>query len=423
MTPSSSVDGLPRPRRVRPPTRRRALVNEDTDVPDTNAPGTDAADVEHSQHLVTLCAERNLPLLQVKNARDLASVRGSPVRPGRVYRTGRVSDATSDDLDLLFGELGVKTLVDLRSPTELRDDLTLERPEVLVNFTDMVFREYGLHRMVKELGPEETRLQRRGTRERVRSAVDGARRGTKDVLLGFVDNFFGHVDDGDEGEGDDECVGCIEAERLILESRWRRGRNERHFVSIMNEVKYARGTLAKLRKRDIAKTIIRSPTTIVSRQARENIKQPFLDEINDGGLTMLNELLLRFGAPGIKYVLDLISDENRHPVAFYCTAGKDRTGMIAAIILALLGTADDAIVEDYSLSANVYAEMADHKAMVGALSQRNLNATTFLGAPPQVMEDTLKDIRNTYGSVEDYLDFIGFHEDSRKRLIHVLTKH
>ena len=137
---------------------------------------------------------------------------------------------------------------------------------------------------------------------------------------------------------------------------------------------------------------------------------------------MLNELMLRFGAPGIKHVLDLISDANRHPLAFYCTAGKDRTGMIAAIILALLGTADDAIVEDYSLSANVYAEMDDHKAMVGALSQRHLNATTFLGAPAYVMEDTLKNIRNLYGSVEDYLDFIGFHKESRERLIHVLTK-
>jgi len=127
---------------------------------------------------------------------------------------------------------------------------------------------------------------------------------------------------------------------------------------------------------------------------------------------MLNELLLRFGAPGIKYVLDLISDVNCHPVTFYCTAGKD-IREIAAIILTLLETPDDAIVEDYSLSANVYAEMNDHKAMVGALSQRSLDAKTFLGAPPQVMEDTLNNIRNTYGSVERYLDFIGFSDESR----------
>merc|ERR1719162_2666401 len=137
---------------------------------------------------------------------------------------------------------------------------------------------------------------------------------------------------------------------------------------------------------------------------------------------MLNELLLRFGAPGIKYVLDLISDANRHPVAFYCTAGKDRTGMIAAIILALLGTEDEAIVEDYSLSANVYAEMNDHKAMVGALSQRNLDAKTFLGAPPEVMADTLIAIEEIYGSVEGYCDWIGFGPEKRDKLRKVLTE-
>lgn len=395
-------------------------VDESMDLSKIEVPETTDEEKVFLARTAQLCEERNLPLQKVKNARDLASVRNSPVKPGRVIRIGRVSDATDADLDILFGDIGVKTLVDLRSPTELKDDPTLEREEVFANFTDMVFYENG--RLVKELGPDEKRMQKTSKRDRVLKAVSGARKGTKDVVLGFVDNFFGSDEDEDDEGEDEECIGCIEADKLIQDSARRRNRKERHFVSIMNELKYVRGTLSKLRKRDIAKTIIRSPTTIISKSARENIKKPFLDEINAGGLPMLNELLLRFGAPGIRYVLDLVSDVNRHPVAFYCTAGKDRTGMIAAIILALLGTADDAIVEDYSLSANVYAEMNDHKAMVGALSQRNLDAKTFLGAPPQVMEDTLKTIRESYGSVEEYLDFIGFDEESRKRLIYALTQ-
>ncbi|KAL7537497.1 hypothetical protein ACHAXR_007854 [Thalassiosira sp. AJA248-18] len=397
-------------------------TDETMDLSQVEVPEITDAEKQFNEQNAILCSERNLPLQKVKNARDLASVRNSPVKPGRVYRIGRVSDATPQDLDILFGDIGVKTLVDLRSPTELKDDPTLERDEVFANFTDMVFFERG--RLVKELGPEEKRMQKKSKRDRVMKAVSGARKGSKDVVLGFVDNFFGAEEDEEDDEddfGEDECIGCIEAAQLIQESARRRNRKERHFVSIMNELKYVRGTLSKLRKRDIAKTIIKSPTTIISKKARENIKKPFLEEINEGGLPMLNELLLRFGAPGIKYVLDLVSDANRHPVAFYCTAGKDRTGMIAAIILALLETDDDAIVEDYSLSANVYAEMNDHKAMVGALSQRSLDAKTFLGAPPQVMKDTLDTIRLTYGSVEEYLDFIGFDEESRKRLIYVLT--
>jgi len=184
----------------------------------------------------------------------------------------------------------------------------------------------------------------------------------------------------------------------------------------MNEFKYVLGTLSKLRKRDILKAVIKSPGAIVSKRVRTGVKDVFLDEINQGGLIMLNELLLRFGAPGIKYVLQLCADETKHPVGFYCTAGKDRTGMIAALILATLGVPDEDIVEDYSLSANVYAEMNDHKAMVGALSQRNLNPKTFLGAPPHVMRDTLISIRDNYGSIEGYLDFIGFDEEQREKL-------
>ena len=185
---------------------------------------------------------------------------------------------------------------------------------------------------------------------------------------------------------------------------------------LMNEFKYVRGTLSKLRKRDIARVLLRNPTAIVSKRARDRVKDVFLDEINDGGLPLLNEFLLRFGHPGVKYVLELCADEERHPVAFYCTAGKDRTGIIAAIILSVLGVPDEAIVEDYSLSANVYAEMNDHKAMVGALSQRNLDPKTFLGAPPDVMRVTLEAIRENYGDVEGYLDFIGFGPEKRAQL-------
>lgn len=323
-------------------------VDDSIDLSQVQVPQVTDEEKEFLEKTAVLCQERNLPLEKVKNARDLASAHNSPILPGRVFRIGRVSDATENDLEVLFNQNQVKTLVDLRSPTELKDDPTLERPEVFSNFTDMVFYERG--RMVKELRGEETRMNQKKRRDRVMEAVNGV----PPLVLRFVDNYFGperEIDDDDE----EECIDCIEAAKLIEQSARRRDRKERHFVSIMNELKYVRGTLSKLRKRDVVKTIIKSPTTLVSKQARDDIKKPFLDEINSGGLPMLNELLLTFGAPGIKYVLDLISDKNRHPVAFYCTAGKDRTGVIAAVILSLLGAEDDAIVEDYSLSANVYA--------------------------------------------------------------------
>lgn len=367
-----------------------------------NDPVESQAEKKFKEEIKALCKERNLPLQKVKNCRDLASTNGSPVKPGRLFRMGRVGDATDEDQQLLFDKLGIKTLVDLRSPTELKDDTAL-KASLFDNFTDLVWIENGRGRdgCVRELASDESPIKRRR---------------------------FGRKKQAKEEEEDDEFCnyGCDDPRALpagkFLEKDPSQGRKERHFVSLMNEFKYVRGTVSKIKKRNLAKSILKAPGAVLSKRIWNSLKKPFIREINDGGLSMLNELLLRFGAPGIKHVLDLCADKKRHPVAFYCTAGKDRTGTIAAIILSLVGVKEEAIVEDYSLSANVYAEMNDHQAMVGALSQRSLDPKTFLGAPPEVMADVLHSIEENYGSVEGYCDWIGFGAEQREKLREVLLE-
>ncbi|CAN0013237.1 unnamed protein product [Laminaria digitata] len=87
-----------------------------------------------------------------------------------------------------------------------------------------------------------------------------------------------------------------------------------------------------------------------------------------------------------------------------------------ALTLAVLGVPDEAIVDDYALSEAAYKELADRNAMVGALAQEDLDPDIFLGAPRYVMEDILRFIRAKYGSIDDYLDSIGFDADWRERL-------
>mmetsp|Transcript_42469 Transcript_42469/g.48253 ORF Transcript_42469/g.48253 Transcript_42469/m.48253 type:complete len:420 (+) Transcript_42469:129-1388(+) len=356
-------------------------------------------DLEFNEMCKSLCEERNICFDNIKNARDLASPLSSPLKSNRLYRTGRLSDASDEDIKTLFDKFEVNTIIDLRSPTELKEDKTLQRVEVFGNFTDLVWTDRGRKRdgCVIELGAgEPPTLSKR------------------QKLFSRGSEFFKEGLDDDEDE--DDCNFCDEGGVPASKLDGPPGRRERYFVSLMNEFKYVRGTLGKVRKRDIARTVLKSPGALVSKRVRDSVKEPFLDKINDGGLPMLNELLLRFGASGIKYVLDICADRKRHPVIFHCTAGKDRTGMITAIILSLCGVSDEEIVQDYMLSANVYSEMNDHKAMVGALSQRNLNPKTFLGAPPQVMRDTLESIREEYGSVEEYMEWIGFGYDKQEKL-------
>lgn len=365
----------------------------------------DARDEEEGHFMVRckqLCDVRNLPFGNVKNARDLASVPNSRIRPGRVFRMGRLSDASESDIKLLK-QLNIRTLVDLRSPTELKDDSALLREEVFNEFTDLVWKEQGRGKdgCLRVLPKGEYPIKRKFWRWHSRRTGND-----DDDDAGFTDA---------EGSNELCTLDCDDPDSVPV-SLYKADRRERHFVSIINEFKYVKGTISRLRKRDITKTILKSPGAIVSKRVRNSVKKPFLDEINVGGLPMLNELLLRFGAPGIKYVLELVADRNRHPIAWYCAAGKDRTGVIAALVLSLCGVRDEDIVEDYSLSANVYAEMNDHQAMVGALSQRSLDPKTFLGAPPQVMRDTLRAIRSTYGSVSDYCTWIGFGPDKQEAL-------
>jgi protein-tyrosine phosphatase len=52
-------------------------------------------------------------------------------------------------------------------------------------------------------------------------------------------------------------------------------------------------------------------------------------------------------------VFDLVMDPGNHPLLFHCTAGKDRTGFVAAVVLRLLGVDEDLIRADYVLTNEV----------------------------------------------------------------------
>ncbi len=60
---------------------------------------------------------------------------------------------------------------------------------------------------------------------------------------------------------------------------------------------------------------------------------------------------LEVGREALVEALQLIGEPGRLPLVFHCAAGKDRTGVLAALVLDLVGVAHDTIVEDYLLTA------------------------------------------------------------------------
>lgn len=94
------------------------------------------------------------------------------------------------------------------------------------------------------------------------------------------------------------------------------------------------------------------------------------------------------------------------PVAFGCTAGKDRTGIVAALVHALLGVEDAVIASSYVASApeieRLQAVLEEQFGMDPALAGAP-GLRTLLGVEEATIRATLDHLRHTYGDVESYL--------------------
>jgi len=119
----------------------------------------------------------------------------------------------------------------------------------------------------------------------------------------------------------------------------------------------------------------------------------------------------------IKAVLRKIATIQNGAVLFNCTVGKDRTGIIAALLLGLAGVSDEGIVYDYTLTADLIPALASK--LLAESKARGFNIekhSKMLESPSEVMRMMLSDIRTKFGSIEDYLKEIGM---THKELQHL----
>jgi hypothetical protein len=60
---------------------------------------------------------------------------------------------------------------------------------------------------------------------------------------------------------------------------------------------------------------------------------------------------LQAGRVPLTTALAMVADPGAHPLVFHCTAGKDRTGVLSALVLSCLGVTREAVVDDYVQTA------------------------------------------------------------------------
>jgi protein-tyrosine phosphatase len=115
------------------------------------------------------------------------------------------------------------------------------------------------------------------------------------------------------------------------------------------------------------------------------------------------------GRAGLFTALSVIADPDAAPVVVHCMAGKDRTGVVCALTLALLGVSDLDIATDYALTETSMASLTAY------LREHNPAAIEgqdhMFDSPREAMLLFLDDIRTLHGSVEKYVQEIGVSGD------------
>jgi protein-tyrosine phosphatase len=92
------------------------------------------------------------------------------------------------------------------------------------------------------------------------------------------------------------------------------------------------------------------------------------------------------------------------PVLVHCSAGKDRTGFVCAVLLSALGADRNTIMEEYMLSDDYFG--ADRITALGALLQTdglNEGMVHALRCSPDYLERAWRSIDETWGGVDTYL--------------------
>ena len=126
--------------------------------------------------------------------------------------------------------------------------------------------------------------------------------------------------------------------------------------------------------------------------------------------------MMEHGHAKIVNAVRLLARAERGAV-YHCAAGKDRTGVISAIVLGTLGVSDELIVADYALSGERIDEIiARVMSMKGYEETLKDMPEDTLHAKPESMEEVLAGAASRWGSMEEYLREGGLEVDDVERL-------
>lgn len=145
---------------------------------------------------------------------------------------------------------------------------------------------------------------------------------------------------------------------------------------------------------------------------------PYLNDASTEPFTidsMVRYYITAFEGHGDDFVrgIDALADDATLPALIHCSAGKDRTGMLVALILSILGVDREAIIEDYAQTGRNRPNRVDYyRERFLALGVEPDDVRVMFESPAEVMRGALRALDATYGSPVDYLRHNGLGEST-----------
>ncbi len=130
----------------------------------------------------------------------------------------------------------------------------------------------------------------------------------------------------------------------------------------------------------------------------------------------LYQIIIDYRQAPVKAAVEALIDSDGGLGLVHCTAGKDRTGVVVALLLDAIGVPHETIAEDYALTGPNIAPLLDSLRRDRPPAMSAEHYERMLESNPEHMLATLRHLETRYGGSAAYLHQIGLSEDHLTRL-------
>ncbi|WP_298209368.1 tyrosine-protein phosphatase [Ferrimicrobium sp.] len=132
-----------------------------------------------------------------------------------------------------------------------------------------------------------------------------------------------------------------------------------------------------------------------------------LDRTDRDYLAKVYRAILTSQSDSLRGAMSAIVNPDNWPLLFHCAAGKDRTGIVAMLTLAIAQVSDAQVATDYALTQYALRRvLAANDPEIDKASWKDLPPSVVASTPETALQ-TLSFLQHTYGSVADYLVALG----------------